>query len=153
MSSPYYQSLDPASPPSPITPADSPGDAAGYAMVTPHGPGTAPYDIQALDGLEESITAAADGAGMVSGAGIVYPQGTRQRETEVLLDSPFGFSSGGGLSGYDIPSGWSGEPDESWANVAGQPTTVLETPVQGQMGTYPASTSTVQEGLQKYGTS
>jgi len=151
VSSPYYQSLDPASPPSPITPADSPGDAAGYAMVTPHGQGTAPYDIQALDGLEESITAAADGAGMVSGAGIVYPQGTRQRETEVLLDSPFGFSSGGGLSGYDITAGWSGEPDESWDNNP-QPDELLSTPAQGQMGTYPAE-NTYQPGLEKYGTS
>ena len=150
MSSPYYQSLDPASPPSPVTPPDGPGDAAGWAMVTPHGPGTAPYDIQALDGLEESITAAADGAGMVSGAGIVYPQGTRQRETEVLLDSPFGFSSGGGLSGYDITAGWSGEPDESWDNNP-QPDELLSTPVQGQMGTYPAE-NTYQPGLEKYGT-
>ena len=30
---------------------------------------------------------------------------------------------------------------------------ILETPAQGQMGTYPSSTSTLQEGLQKYGTS
>ena len=119
-------------------------------MVTPHGPGTAPYDIQALDGLEESITAAADGAGMVSGAGIVYPQGTRQRETGVLLDSPFGFSAGGGLSGYDITAGWSGEPDESWDNNP-QPDSLLDTPVQGQMGTYPAE-NTYQPGLEKYGT-
>jgi hypothetical protein len=151
VSTPYYQNPDPAAAPSPITPADSPGDEAGWSMVTPAGQGTAPYDIAApLD--EAGITAATDAAGVVAGAGIVYSQGIRQRETQVLLDSPFGFSAGSGTSGYDITAGWSGEPDESWDNNP-QPGVLLETPVQGQMGTYPASTSTVQEGLQKYGTS
>jgi hypothetical protein len=150
MSTPYYQSLDPASPSGPVTPMDGPGDAAGWAMVTPHGRGTAPYDIAAPSD-EAGITAAANAAGAVSGAGIVYGQGTRQRETQVLLDSPFGFSSGGGTSGYDITAGWSGEPDESWDNNP-QPGELLETPVQGEMGSYPSMTSTVQEGLRKYGT-
>jgi hypothetical protein len=151
VSTPYYQSLDPASPPGPVTPADSPGDAAGWAMVAPHGQGTAPYDIQAPSD-EAAVTAAWQGAGAVAGAGVVYPRGARQRETEVLMDSPFGFAAGGGTSGYDITSGWSGEPDESWDNNP-QPGMLLETPAQGQMGTYPSATSTMQEGLRKYGTS
>jgi hypothetical protein len=41
------QPLDPQGAPPPVTPADTPSDAAGYAMVTPHGQGPAPYDIQA----------------------------------------------------------------------------------------------------------
>jgi hypothetical protein len=150
---PEYQNLDPMSTPSPITPHDSPGNAAGWAMVFPHGQGTAPYDIQEdVAGIERDITAVTNAAAGVSAAGVVYPPGTRQREARELLDSPAGFSAGAGLSGYDITAGWSGEPDESWKNAAGQPTTLLDTPIQGEMGTYPESTSTVQEGLQKYGT-
>jgi hypothetical protein len=149
---PEYQNLDPMGAPDPVTPADGPGDAAGWAMVTPHGQGTAPYDIQALGGIEESITAGFGAANALSGAGFLYTQGPRQAATERLLDSPQGFSAGGGTSGYDITPGWSGGPDESWDNNP-QPGNLLETPVQGQMGTYPSATSTVQEGLQKYGTS
>jgi hypothetical protein len=118
-------------------------------MVTPDGRGPAPYDIAApLD--EAAITAACDAAGAVSGAGIVYPRGTRQQATEALLNSPAGFSAGSGLSGYDITQGFSGEPDESWANNV-QAAGILQTPVQGEMGSYPAD-STYQPGLQKYGT-
>jgi hypothetical protein len=116
-------------------------------MVTPDGRGPAPYDIQAAMDTA-AIAAAADAAGAVSGAGIVYPRGTRQAATETLLNSPQGFSAGGGLSGYDITPGWSGEPDESWANSVQAPT-ILETPIQGT-GDYPG---TMQDGLQKYGTS
>ena len=149
---PEYQSLDPQGAPGPVTPADGPGDPAGFAMVSPRGRGTAPYDIQALGGVQEAVQAAFDGAA-VSAAGVnVYPNmGPRQRATADLMNSPQGFSSGGGTSGYDITPGWSGEPDESWDNNP-QPGGLLETPIQGQMGTYPAS-STYQDGLQKYGTS
>ena len=147
MSNPEYQTPDPAGAPSPVTPADGPADPAGYAMVTPAGRGPAPYDIAApLD--QAAIQAAYDGAGAVSGAGIVYSQGTRQAAAETLLNSPQGFNSGTGTSGYDIPQGWSGEPDESWANNT-QVSSIFETPIQGQ-GDYPG---TVQDGLQKYGTS
>lgn len=150
MSNPEYQSLDPAGAPDPVTPAGTPADDPGWAMVTPDGEGPAPYGIQAaMD--EAAITAAFDAAGAVSGAGIVYPPGTRQSAAEVLLSSPAGFSAGGGTSGYDIPQGWSGEPDESWANNT-QVSSILETPVQGEMGMYPAD-STMQDGLTKYGTS
>jgi hypothetical protein len=147
---PEYQNLDPFAAPDPVTPAASP--VAGYSMVTPSGQGTAPYDIQAdLGAIQADVTAGWAAAGAVAGAGVVYPQGTRQVATARLLDSAQGFNSGGGTSGYDITPGWAGEPYESWPDNP-EPT-VLETPDQGQMGTYPASTSTVQDGLQKYGTS
>lgn len=145
----YYQGVDPAGAPDPVTPAAGPGDPAGFAMVTPSGRGPAPYDIQD-NGWEGAITAVTDAAGAVSGAGIVYAPGTRQAATARLLDSPQGFSAGGGTSGYDITPGWSGEPDESWP-VNPQVSSILETPIQGA-GDYPAD-STTQEGLQKYGTS
>ena len=142
---PEYQNLDPSGAPDPVTPADGPGDAAGYAMVTPSGRGTAPYSIQA-DMDEAAISVAAQGAGAVSGAGIVYGQGARQRATEALLNSPQGFSAGSGTSGYDITPGWSGEPDESWPNNV-QVSAILETPIQGS-GVYPG---TMQDGLEMYG--
>lgn len=148
---PAFQNLDPASAPDPVTPADSPGDAAGFSMVTPHGQGTAPYDIQALGGLQQEITAGFDAANALAGAGVLYPMGPRQQAARELMESPPGFNSGGGLSGFDITQGWSGEPDESWANNT-QAAGILETPVQGQMGTYPGG-STYQDGLEKYGTS
>lgn len=148
---PFYQNLDPYSPPDPVTPADTPGDPAGYAMVTPHGRGPAPYDI--LDGTDQfqaDIETALSAAQDVSGAGVMYPQGERQRQTEALLNSPQGFNSGGGLSGYDITAGWSGEPDESWDNNP-QAATILDTPIQGEPG-FPLD-YTMKPGLQKYGTS
>lgn len=145
---PFYAGVSPDGAPDPVTPAAGPADAAGYATVTPHGRGTAPYDIAApLD--DAAIQAAWDGAGAVAAAGVsVYPgQGTRQREAQELLDSPQGFSSGGGTSGYDITAGWSGEPDESWANNVQMPG-ILETPIQGT-GDYPG---TMQDGVPTYGT-
>ena len=145
----YYQGVDPAGAPDPITPREGPADPSGWAQVTPSGPGPAPYDIQD-NGWEGAITAATDAAAAVSGAGVVYPAGTRQAAAARLLDSPQGFNAGGGTSGYDITPGWSGEPDESWPNNP-QPGAILETPIQGQGG-YPAD-STTQDGLQTYGTS
>ena len=149
---PFYQNLDPMAVPDAITPQAGPGDPAGYGMVTPHGQGTAPYDIQAdLGAIEADITTRVNASGSVSGAGIVYPQSPRQAEAEKLLTSPAGFDSGGGLSGYDILTGWSGESAVRWPNDV-QADVILETPAQGQMGTYPSATSTAQEGLRKYGT-
>lgn len=135
---PFLQDLDPASPPDPITPTAGPGSH-----------GTAPYDIQADNG-EAAITSAFNAANALTGAGVLYSMGPRQQEAQHLLDSPQGFSAGAGLSGYDIMSGWSGEPDESFPNNV-QPGALLETPIQGQMGSYPVS-NTYQDGLQKYGT-
>ena len=149
---PFYQTPDPSSPPPPVTPADGPGDPAGYGMVTPHGRGTAPYDVQAdLGAIQSDITAGFNAANALTGAGVMYPMGPRQQAARELLESPQGFNSGSGLSGYDIQQGWSGEPDESWDNLP-QPSAIIETPIQGQMGTYPAE-NTHQEGLRKYGTS
>ncbi len=133
------QPLDPQSPPPPMTPADGPSDPAGYAGVTPHGQGTAPYDIQdGLAALQNEISAAYDSANAVSGAGVLYAQGPRQAETASLLNSPQGFSSGGGTSGYDILAGFHGGGGDGWPNDV-QPGALLETPDQGQMNSYPQS--------------
>src|SRR5258708_38342429 len=79
----------------PVTPRDTPSSPSGYASVTPHGQGPAPYNIQAgapdLSGVFGSANATA-------GAGVLYAQSERQRQTEVLLTSPPGFAVGG----YDI---------------------------------------------------
>ena len=148
---PAFQNLDPMSVPDPVTPQDSPGDPAGYGMVTPHGRGTAPYDIQQdLGAIQSDVQGSFDDAVAATGAGVLYPQSPRQSEAEKLLDSPAGFSSGGGLSGYDILTGWSGESAVLWPNDV-QANVILETPVQGEMGTYPED-NTYQPGLQKYGT-
>jgi len=92
------------------TPADSPSSPQNYEAVTPHGQGPAPYNIQApLDDL----TAAVNAAGALAGAGVIYPVGPRQAETETMLNSPQGFGS----NGYDIDAGYGGtwgtdvEPD------------------------------------------
>ena len=90
-----------------ITPSDSPSSPEGYAEVTPHGQGPAPYDIQAplMDG---EITAAVNAAGAVAGAGVVYPAGPRQRETEMLVSSPPGFGD------FGITAGFAGSHGETW---------------------------------------
>src|SRR5258706_3577029 len=70
----------------PVTPHDTPSSSAGFAMVTPHGRGPAPYNIQ--DGNDEAaITAVTATAGALAGARIVYPQGPRQAMTETLPSS------------------------------------------------------------------
>jgi hypothetical protein len=107
-------------------------------MVTPHGQGPAPYDIQAPMS-EAEITGAFNGANAVGGAGFLYPQGPRQAQTAHLMDSPQGFAAGGGTSGWDITAGFSGEGNGhyGWPNDV-QPG-ILETPDQGQMNSYPQS--------------
>lgn len=107
---PEYQNIDSYTPPNPVTPADSPSAPAQYAAVTPHGQGPAWYDIQAP---LQDLTALTSDAGALSGAGIVYPQGPRQQQTETLLSSPQGFGE------QDIDAGWSGGGgDTGWpANV------------------------------------
>ena len=74
MTTPYLQPLDPQSAPDPVTPRDTPSNPAGYAMVTPHGPGPAPYDIQAPLATAE-ITAAFGAANAVEGTGFLEPMG------------------------------------------------------------------------------
>lgn len=95
-----------------ITPSDSPSSPSDYAGVTPHGQGTAPYDVQAP---QADLSGAVAAAGALAGAGVVYPQGPRQSMTETLLSSPQGFA----VEGYDIDSGYhGGGGDEGWpANV------------------------------------
>jgi hypothetical protein len=122
MSGPYFQSLDPASPPGPITPQAAPSDPAGYAAVYPHGPGPAPYDIQAP---MPDVAGPFAGAVAVAGAGVLYPMGPRQRATEQLLSSPQGWGA------FDITEGFSGEPDEAWPNSTEPPMAPVETPDQG----------------------
>jgi hypothetical protein len=98
-----------------ITPPDSPSSPENFASVAPHGQGPAPYDLQApmSDG---EIGAAFDAANAVGGAGALYPQGPRQAQTEVLLQSPQGFGSGG----YDIDAGTTaGWPNDVEPDVAG----------------------------------
>ena len=66
MGNPYLQNLDPVPAPDPVTPQASPADPSGFAMVTPHGQGPAPYDIQAP---MDDLTAAVAGARELSGGG------------------------------------------------------------------------------------
>lgn len=95
------QPLDPIGPPPPVTPADTPSSPSDYAAVTPHGQGTAAYDIQA-DLLDGEITAAMHGSTALAGAGVLYPQGPRQAATERLITSPPGYGD------FDITAGYPG---------------------------------------------
>ena len=98
-----------------ITPADSPSSPSGYASVTPAGRGPAAYNIQApmMDG---EISAAFDATNREMGAGFLYPQGPRQAQAAVMLDSPAGFGS----AGYDIDAGTTaGWPADVEPDVAG----------------------------------
>ncbi|SRR5258708_6684315 len=95
------QPLDPIAANNPVTPADTPSSPSGFAGVTPHGRGPAPYDIQAPSAdLADTFSA----ANALNGTGVLYPQSERQRQTETLLTSPPGFA----LDGYDIDAGWAG---------------------------------------------
>ena len=82
----------------PVTPHDTPSSPAGFASVTPHGQGPAPYNIQAP---QADLGGEVGAAGAVAGAGVVYPRGARQAQTQQLLQSPAGF----GVAGYDIDAG------------------------------------------------
>jgi hypothetical protein len=137
VSTPFYQSLDPAGVPSPVTPADGPGDAAGWAEVTPAGHGPAPYDISAPQDIA-GIAAAASAAGALTGAGIVYPAGPRQAEAQAILTSVQGAASSNVFAGF---------PD--YENQDLRPPGDLETPVQGEMSAYPVS-NTYQDGIAQF---
>lgn len=134
-----YQPSDPAGAPPAVTPADSASNPAGFAAVTPHGRGPAPYDIQApMDDLA-AVTAAAEA---LTGAGVLYPRSERQIMAQHVMDSPAGFDAGGGLTGWDIQEGFSGSgaEDYGWPNNA-QP---LDQPGYVYPGAYPG---TVQPGI------
>jgi hypothetical protein len=104
------QPLDPQSAPDPVTPRDSPSAPSAYAGVTPHGPGTAPYDIQAP---MDDLAGVFDAANSLGGAGFLYPQGPRQAQAAGLLNSPQGFAAGGG---YNVDAGFSGGGGGGWPN-------------------------------------
>lgn len=132
MSSPYFQAIDPVGAPDPVTPADTPGDPSGYAGVTPAGIGPAPYSITApLDDL----SAVTDAAGRLTGAGIVYPAGPRQAQSEMLLSSPAGYGAQDISAGYD----GSGPGEGGWPTVPAVAT--VDTPAQGT-GDYPSDAGT-----------
>ena len=76
-----------------MTPSDSPSSPSGYAGVAVTG-----QDIQAP---VPDVTGAFDAANADAGAGVLYPQSERQRETRQLLESPPGFA----LGGFDIDAG------------------------------------------------
>jgi hypothetical protein len=108
---PEYQNTDPQSPPSSITPADSPSSPGNYAGVTPHGRGPAPYDIQAPSPADE-VTAAFNESIALGGAGVLYPMSERIAQARTLLESPQGFGAGG----FDVDGGWHGGGGGSWPN-------------------------------------
>lgn len=91
-----------------ITPSDSPSAPAQYAAVPVQS-----LDIQAP---QDDLTGLVNAAGALAGAGIVYPEGPRQMQTETLLSSPQGFAS----DGYDIDAGYAGTwPNDVEPTVAG----------------------------------
>jgi hypothetical protein len=152
MGNPFHMTPDPVSAPDPVTPAASypsptevggpeviPGMEAGLAAasaasLTPEGRGPAPYDISGPQDIA-GISAAVDAAGALSGAGVVYGAGPRQAEAAAILYSAQGAESSNVFAGF---------PDYENADL--RPDTDLNTPIQGQMGTYPES-NTYQPGL------
>ena len=131
----FFQSLDPAGAPDPVTPADGPSDAAGYAGVTPSGQGTAPYDIAAPQDIA-GIGGTFDAANALSGSGVLYPEGPRQHQAQALLESPQGAPAMSVTSGF---------PD--YENTDVSPGANTENPIQGT-GDYPG---TIQGGIPQYG--
>ena len=146
MGNPFYQPVNAADPPDQITPAGGVSDPAGYASVTPHGQGPAPYNIQAempdvQSAWDASMAVAAGDEGTSTGLGLPDRNSPRQQESLSLLASPQGAGA------FSIDAGFSGQPSETWANDM-SPGANAETPDQG-MGDFQGTT---QEGLQKYGT-
>ena len=139
---PFFQDLDPAAAPDPVTPSGGVGDPAGWAQVTPHGAGPAPYDIsgpQDIAGIAAAVQAAMDlsggGEGAATGAGIPNRLSPRQQETAAILDSPQGADSSNVFAGF---------PDYENADL--RPNTDLETPIQGH-GFHPGTT---QDGITQF---
>ena len=91
-----------------ITPADSPSSPEDYNAV--------PVSMTNIQAPQEDLTGLVNAAGAIAGAGIVYPQGPRQAQTETLLSSPQGFAT----EGYDIDAGYAqGWPNDVEPTVAG----------------------------------
>lgn len=131
----FFQPLDPAAAPDPVTPRDSPADAAGWAQVTPAGQGPAPYDISAPQDIA-GIGGIFDAANAVAGAGALYPKGARQSEAEALLESPAGAPAMNVTAGFP-----------NYENTDPSPGADMENPIQGA-GDYPGTT---QGGIPVYG--
>ena len=143
MSTPFFQPVDPTAAPDPVTPADSPGDAAGWAQVTPAGQGPAPYDIsgpQDIAGIAGALAAAMDLSGgqegTSTGAGIPNRDSPRQQQAAAILDSPQGAESSNVFAGF---------PD--YENQDLDIDSDLNTPIQGA-GYHPG---TMQDGIPMYG--
>lgn len=144
---PFFQNLDPYAVPDAVTPYDAPSDPEGYAGVTPPGtgPAPAPYDISAPQPIG-AITAAFNAAtalaggqeGAPTGAGMPQIASPRQREALNVLNGPQGAPAPPVLSGF---------PDYESADV--RYGADLETPIQGQMFTYPVS-NTYQPGIPQF---
>jgi len=77
-----------------ITPRDTPSAPAQYDAV--------PVQDMNIQAPQEDLAATFDAANALAGAGVLYTQGPRQAQTEVLLSSPQGFAS----EGYDIDAGY-----------------------------------------------
>jgi hypothetical protein len=142
---PFFENLDPAGAPDPVTPQAGPGDATGYDMVTPPGTGAAPapYDISApqdIAGITGTLNAAMNlsggGEGSGPGAGIPDRHSPRQAAAEAFLNSPQGTGA------IVITDGF---PDYENTDISPGPNT--ETPIQGHTSDYPGTT---QDGIPKY---
>ena len=114
-----------------MTPADTPSSPSGYAEVTPHGRGPAPYDINAPQDIA-GIQAAFNAANDLAGAGVLFPKGPRQREAQAILESPQGADSSNVLAGF---------PDYENNNITPPP---LVNPIHGA-GDYPGTTQAVPQ--------
>jgi len=144
---PYFQNLDPMGAPDPVTPSDAASNPPGYAKVTPagDGPAPAPYDISAPQDIagiaaatEAAMALSGGGEGADTGAGLPNRNSPRQQETAAILDSPQGAQSSNVFSGF---------PDYENADL--RPASDLDVPIQGEMGTYPAG-STSQDGIPQF---
>ena len=140
----FFQGLDPAGAPDPVTPADSPSDQAGFSGVTPSGEGPAPYDISApqdIDGIAGAVQAAMNlsggGEGAGPGAGIPDRDSPRQQEAAALLMSPQGAPEMSITSGFSDYEDTDVDPGEN-----------TENPIQGHTSDYPGTT---QDGVPQYG--
>ena len=134
MGTPFFQQLDPSPAPAAVQVPDSPPDRPD--ALDGNGMGTAPYDISAPQDIA-GITAAADAAGRLAGAGVVYPEGPRQAEADAILCSPQGAPAMNVTSGF---------PDYEATGFAVEE---LRTPIQGEPGSYPAG-STTQPGITQF---
>ena len=107
---PFFQSVDPQSPPDQVTPAGGPSSPSNYAGVAVQG-----MNIQAPS-PEAEVAAAFATANDLGGAGVLYPMSERIQQAKTLLESPQGFGS----DGFDIDAGWHGGwPSDVEPDVAG----------------------------------